>query len=84
MHFAEVDFPGPLIEAQENGELVVFAGAGVSIPPPSNLPDFTKLALELANGTDVRGKDEPIDRFLGRLKEEHKDYRAKAGRIFGD
>ena len=70
MLFGEIDFPRPLIEAQEGGELVVFAGAGVSIPPPSNLPDFTKLAVELASETEIRGKDEPIDRFLGRLKED--------------
>jgi hypothetical protein len=67
MRFEGIDFPKPIIEAQEKGELVIFAGAGVSIPSPSDLPDFKKLANELANDIAVLKGDEPIDRFLGRL-----------------
>ena len=67
MHFGCIDFPSKLVDSRAEGNLVVFAGAGVSIPPPSNLPDFQKLALELAQGTKVPEKGEPLDRFLGRL-----------------
>jgi len=64
-----VDFPEQLIEAQKSGRLVVFAGAGVSVDPPSSLPDFNELAKQIASGTnEERASDEPIDRFLGRLK----------------
>ncbi len=64
-----VDFPEQLIEAQKSGRLVVFAGAGVSVDSPSALPDFNQLAKQVALGTkEERALDEPIDRFLGRLK----------------
>jgi hypothetical protein len=62
-----VDFPEPLLEAQRNGSLVIFAGAGVSIPPPSNYPDFKGLANQVAAGAWTLGENEPIERFLGGL-----------------
>lgn len=55
-----------LLDAQNNETLVVFAGAGVSMNPPSNLPDFGKLANEIVSGSLKQEKDEPFDRFLGR------------------
>jgi hypothetical protein len=64
MHFGSIDFPKRLVDAQRTGELV---GAGISIPAPSGLPSFEDLAKELAAGTAERAKNEPIDRFLGRL-----------------
>ena len=69
MRIADVDFPDPLLEAQEKDYLVVFAGAGVSMPQPSNFPDFDLLARQVAEGVLQRDKDEPVDRFLGRLVE---------------
>jgi hypothetical protein len=63
--FGEVDFPPAILAAQREGMLVVFAGAGVSIPPPSNLPSFWKLAEILAAGTT--SPTEPLDQFLGGL-----------------
>ncbi len=69
MRIGAVDFPEPLLAAQRNGSLVIFAGAGVSVPPPSNYPDLNNLARKLADGAPVRREQgEPIDRFLGRLK----------------
>jgi hypothetical protein len=38
-----MDFPDRLLEAQKDGSLVIFAGAGVSVPPPSNFPNFDDL-----------------------------------------
>ena len=67
MHFGCVDFPEELVKARSKGELVVFAGAGVSKPAPSNLPDFRELAIQLAGGTATPKDGEPLDQFLGRL-----------------
>ena len=69
MRIAGVNFPGPLLNALHDGRLVVFAGAGVSMGPPANLPDFGGLARQVAEGTSLSiGEGEPEDRFLGRLK----------------
>ncbi len=69
MKIGGVDFPRPLLEALQKGHLVVFAGAGVSMGPPAKLPDFKRLAGQLATDTGhPRKKGEPVDRFLGRLK----------------
>ena len=64
-----VDFPRRLTEALESDKLVVFAGAGVSMGTPANLPNFAGLAAAIAAGTGkAQGKGEPLDRFLGGLK----------------
>jgi hypothetical protein len=67
MLIRDVDFPQPLLDAQQNRSLVVFAGAGVSMPPPSNYPDFDRLAEQVSDEVLTRQDREPIDRFLGRL-----------------
>ena len=64
-----MDFPEPLLNALRDGRLVAFAGAGVSMGPPANLPGFRELARQIAEGTGLTiEKDEPEDRFLGQLK----------------
>ena len=69
MRLAGVDFPRRLTEALESDELVVFAGAGVSMGTPANLPNFERLATAVAAGTgQAQQESEPVDRFLGRLK----------------
>jgi hypothetical protein len=67
MRFEGVEFPQAIIDAQKRGDLVIFAGAGVSMPAPSCLPGFKGLANELANGTALLRDGEAIDRFLGKL-----------------
>jgi hypothetical protein len=64
--YGSIDFDQRIIDAIRNDKLVVFAGAGVSIGPPSNLGSFKDLVECVANGT---GFDpiEPYDRFLGVL-----------------
>ena len=70
MRIDSVDFPEPLINALRDGQLVVFAGAGVSMGPPADLPGFRQLARQVAEGTlQTIGEFEPEDRFFGRLKE---------------
>ena len=64
-------FPEPVKSALRDGRLVVFAGAGVSMGEPAYLPDFESLARMIANGTgESRQGNEPVDRFLGRLKDK--------------
>ncbi len=68
MKIADVNFPEQVLSALRDDRLVIFAGAGVSMGEPANLPDFDGLARTVAHGTgQVREKDEPADRFLGRL-----------------
>ncbi|MBW8190644.1 SIR2 family protein [Neiella marina] len=66
MILSGVNFPPKLIDAAEQGNLVVFAGAGVSMGEPSNLPSFWKLAEDIARGFGYEPK-EPLDQFLGSL-----------------
>ena len=69
MKISEIEFPDPLLTALRDEKLVVFAGAGVSMGAPAQLPDFKKLANTIAHGTgEVLQDPEPVDRFLGRLQ----------------
>ena len=67
MLIGNMDYPDRLLDAQKNGSLVIFAGAGVSMPPPSNFPSFDELANQVAAGVLQKEGPEPVDRFLGRL-----------------
>jgi len=69
MHFYDVDLPQTVIDAQKRCELVLFAGAGVSIGAPSDYPNFRDLAAELGARTHPIRDHELIDRYLGRLVE---------------
>ena len=65
-----LNLPAELISAQHVGKLVIFAGAGVSIDPPSSYPNFKELALEVnetAGNILPTDKIEPIEGFLGKL-----------------
>ena len=76
MRLANVDFPTPLLDALRDNRLVVFAGAGVSMGEPANLPDFETLTQKIASGTGkTRGKNESPDEFLGRLAKGGVDVR---------
>jgi hypothetical protein len=68
MRFGALDIPTALLDAQRQGSLVIFAGAGVSIPPPSSLPSFLELATLIAQGLAGSPTPKaPLDRFLGEL-----------------
>lgn len=69
MHIGKIDVNKEILNAQADGKLVIFAGAGVSKPHPSNYPDFKNLANQIADGVLTLDEDEPIERFLGRLKD---------------
>ena len=69
----DVNMPQTLITAQREGSLVVFAGAGVSMGAPSNLPGYDELAGAIAAGSVTRQPQEPSDRFLGRAEQQGVD-----------
>jgi hypothetical protein len=76
MHMSGVDFPNPLVEAHAAGELVIFVGAGASIPPPSVLPSFKRLVEEICKQSklehvfgDLDGL--PLDEVLGQIADDY-------------
>ncbi len=63
-----IDFDDCILDALRDDLLVVFAGAGVSMGPPSNLADFWKLSSDIAQASGLSpSESEPLDRFLGHL-----------------
>ena len=80
-----VDLPDDLLDAQESGSLVIFAGAGISKSPPSNLPLFIELAKELCDlyNTDFEEiYSDKIDVFLGKLEDKHNNLHVDAQQVF--
>lgn len=68
-----VVIPSGLSNALENGELVVFVGAGASVDPPSSLPLFnglTEEVLRLAQSSDTPDPDGRYDVQLGDLEDD--------------
>jgi len=49
------------VSAQRARRLVVFAGAGISMGAPSDIPDFGRLADLISGGTLTRPPEEPLD-----------------------
>lgn len=69
MKINSINFPYKLIEAIRTENIVIFAGAGVSMGEPANLPDFNTLANSIASGSgETKPEMEDADRFLGRLQ----------------
>lgn len=72
-----LDFDDRILDAIKDGKLVIFAGAGVSMGPPSNLDNFEKLAEKIARNTGL-ASEPPYDRFLGVLKHREVDVHQRA------
>lgn len=66
---SEVEIPDELFDNLEQGRLVLFVGAGVSMKGKSNLPNFDDLVDEIAEALYVerREKTEPHDYYLGKV-----------------
>jgi hypothetical protein len=64
------NLPDELLDAALAGELVVFAGAGVSMGAPARLPSFKGLAEQIGRLSHevMPGTSEPLDVYLGRLE----------------
>lgn len=85
MRMHGVEIPGELLRAQRTGALVIFAGAGVSMGPPSNLQSFRGLVNAIAAGTrETIGAGEPEERFLGRLEKAGVKVHERAAQILTD
>lgn len=71
MQIQGIVFPDELLEALENGKLVVFAGAGVSKGKPTKLPNFVQLTNQILEGTGESVDDDTLmlESVLGRAKE---------------
>ncbi len=61
-----------LLETISNDELVVFAGAGVSMGKPSNLPDFEKLVYKISKNTPKRYNEDVIEALQKLQKPDRK------------
>lgn len=86
-HDSWVEIPTEILEAQEQGKLVVFVGAGVSMGHPSNLPSFEKLALGIAGNHPLSKEFDKykfrIDRFLGELHRGGVDIQGLCRNVIG-
>jgi hypothetical protein len=76
MHMSGIDFPTPLVEAHESGDLVIFIGAGASIPPPSALPSFMELVRTIRDESNLLSEigdidDQRLDEVLGRIADDY-------------
>lgn len=81
MKIAGIQFPESLLAALRDDRLVVFAGTGVSMGEPANLPSFACLADFIAAGTgETKQELESEDRFLGRLKHNGVDVHTRAAK----
>ena len=68
MRISGIDFPNNLVKAVRDGKLVVFAGAGVSMGEPANLPNFRGLTKAIGEGTGIEKlAEETEEHYLGRL-----------------
>jgi hypothetical protein len=60
-----ITLPPDLERARAADDLVVFAGAGVSMGPPANLPGFQNLARQIGEPRVALGDRTDYDRYLG-------------------
>lgn len=67
MKIGSIEMDANIIKALRDHELVIFAGAGVSMGAPSNLPSFEELSKNIARGTGCEPRP-PWDQLLGRLQ----------------
>ena len=71
-----ITIPEALISAHEEGRLVIFTGAGISIATPSNLPSFLGLCEQVAS--KLQSSEDPnssewksqLDAFMGSLDDD--------------
>ncbi|HVM59956.1 MAG TPA: SIR2 family protein [Verrucomicrobiae bacterium] len=79
MIFSGVRLPDEVRIALEEDRLVIFVGTGVSIPPPSSLPDFNGLARQITGANSVPSGRE--DRALGKAARDGTNVHLAAAKI---
>jgi hypothetical protein len=86
--FDPLDIPDDLLVAQEEGRLVIFAGAGTSMGAPANLPSFHGLAKQIASGTafadGIDRQADKLDGFLGDLARNGVEVQKLCREIIGN
>ncbi|MEY5026623.1 MAG: hypothetical protein RLZZ244_2151 [Verrucomicrobiota bacterium] len=75
-----INFDDCILDALRDDRLIIFAGAGVSMGAPANLPGFGDLAKDIAKGTGVV-PSKPLDRFLGELHHGNVDVHERAAQL---
>lgn len=75
-----IEFDDCILDALRDDRLIVFAGAGVSMGPPSNLASFWNLTCDIAQGTGL-APNEPLDRFLGQLHHRNVAVHERAAQL---
>jgi hypothetical protein len=81
-----VDLPDELLTALEQDKLVIFAGAGTSMSPPSSLPSFYQLAEQIAQDAQRPSPTRDnvhLDEFLGHLEEQGVPVRERTAALIG-
>jgi hypothetical protein len=81
--FDTLEVPESLLIAQEEGRLVVFAGAGVSMGPPARLPSFGRLTEMIAVRRLSPREKRQLDQVLGRIATEGVNVHAEIARVLG-
>ena len=81
-----VEIDDAVVAALREGELVIFAGAGVSMGAPTLLPAFGGLARELGDEAKIaQHEGEELERYLGRIADSgfplHKQAAIRIKRI---
>ncbi|MHA3079069.1 SIR2 family protein [Acinetobacter sp. ANC 5502] len=64
MKFGHIEIPANLINSLKENKVIIFAGAGVSMGAPANLPDFVNLTRQILNLDENEKFDSP-DQKLG-------------------
>ncbi len=86
MRFGDVDLPDDLVSAHTDGRLVLFVGAGASVPKPSNLPTFRALAKQIADDSCVPYTESDLDKpdeLLGRIDSRNVDVHLRVRDLIG-
>ena len=88
MNISGVDVPDKLTDALLEGNLVIFARAGVSMQPPQSLVSFRDLVKDIAKDVDPSGKCKSLmedggscEAALGRLSEIGDIYASCSARL---
>lgn len=87
MYISGIDFPDKIVKALNEGTLLVFVGAGVSMGAPTSLPHFTKLTQNIAEGSGYSYSDKdqlPQDQFLGQLESKGIDVHGIASHLLSN
>ena len=87
MLFHNTDIPSKLVDASRNGNLVIFAGAGVSKQDPLKFPDFNSLVSLIKSEVDLADRMEPFNKdsisceqYLAHLESRY-DIRSVAAKL---